>query len=167
MKTIGLILVLTATILLVACGTTKTDPSGTWTANLTPTSGNASAMALTYTLLTNVNQSSDPKIFTASITATNLKVTTNNGCLIDTASQTGQYTIDTTANTFVLNVLSPVNNDMSTQLTLNGKLASNVITGTWTMSASATPPTDPSPCVGSGTFTMRLAAGSGFPTRRG
>lgn len=167
MKTIGLLLVLAAIILLVACGTTKTDPSGTWTVTLTPTAGNATAMAMTDTLTTNINQSSDPKIFTASITATNLSVTTNNGCLINGASQTGQYTIDTTTNTFVLNVLSQVNNNMSTQLTLDGKLASNAITGTWRLSATATAPTDPSACLGTGTFIMRLAAGSGFPTRRG
>lgn len=167
MKTVCTALLLASIVLLGACGATKTDPSGTWAATLTTTQGAALPISFTDTLTTNVNQSNDPNSFTASITATNLKVTTPNGCVISAASQTGQYSMDATSNTFVLNLISTANSTTSTQLSLQGTLASNQITGNWTLSMIAPAGTNTAACTGAGTFVMKLTGGSGFLPRQG
>jgi hypothetical protein len=132
----------------------------------TTSQGSATAMAFTDTLTTNVNQSNSNNIFMASVTATNLNITTSDGCLGNDATQTAGYQMDTTSNTFVLTISGPGNNTNNV-LALQGTLANNVISGTWTMYPAAPPASGTSSCNGSGTFTMKLASGSSFPVRHG
>ncbi len=170
MKKLGLALLISATIFLVSCGDNiKTDPTGTWTANLTPTQpsgfGNATAMAFTDTFATDASQDNNVTTYTTSVTGSNLNVTTNNGCIGSDASQSATYTVDTTSNTFSLNLQSKASNDTpGNTLFLNGTLSNNVISGTWSLNPVSGLNLA---CTGSGTFTMNLVSGNSFVKRRG
>ena len=165
MKNICLALLLTATLLLLSCGNDiKTDPTGTWTATLTPTQngsvGNATAMSFNNTLTTNAT----PGVATATVTATNFKINTNNGCLAANAFEMASYTIDSTGNTFSMSIKSPVDASTTNDLDMAGTLTNNVINGNWVLSPSAG---INYACTGSGTFTMELVSGSGFLPKHG
>jgi len=166
------VLLLATTMLLAACGNdVKTDPTGSWAATLTPTQtasqGSATAMAFTDTLTTSSSQSAANNISVSSVTAANLNITTNNGCLGNDADQLGQFAVNATTNGFIL-ILKGVGTSATGNnvLTLTGTLSNNSISGTWTMGPEVPSSTPALACMGGGNFTMTLMAGnSAFPSR--
>ena len=165
MNRLRVVCLLVGLVMLVGCGSDpKTNPTGTWTATLTQTVDQNSVTVLAFndSLATNPNQSSDPNTTLAVVTASNLKITTNNGCLSANPEQTAAFTSDPTSNTFVLLIHSTGSGAAEENvLTMQGTLNNKTITGTWTLAPVDTTITEPS-CAGAGDFKMILVGGSSF-----
>ena len=162
------LLIIAAAICLASCGSNMvTNPTGTWTATLTPSTsqyGSATAMTFSDTFTTNVNQTNNPNNVISSVSVTNLTIATNNGCLDPDATQVAGYRMDTTSNSFTLDISSTAPQGyVAYNLDLSGTLKNNTITGTWTLAPVQGVNAS---CTGSGSFTMILGTGSNpFPTR--
>ena len=154
MKKLATMILFAAITLLTACGTASDESvTGIWQATLTPTAGGATNIVFTDTL-TSVAMTSF-----GNIVGSDLTITTNNGCLTTSASQSGVFTVGTTTSTLSLLIQTGSTGTAGNALIMNGTLKDSVITGTWSLSGSS------SSCNGSGDFTMTLIGGK-LPVRR-
>lgn len=129
--------VLGLVILLAGCGSNHSSINGTWTAALSGTE----QFNFTTTLTSISNNG---------LSVTNLTFNSQSPCFPGTSSATGAFVLSGTFNGvsaggFQLTVNSSGGGN---QLEMNGTLANNTLSGTWTLSGTS------SGCTGSGTFTM-------------
>jgi len=146
MKKAGTILVLGTVLLLAACGNSGSSGNinGNWTAALTNAGASGSpAFAFNVTLLQTAG---------SSLSITNLHFTTTSLCFGPGAIATGGFTLSGTLNGvtsggFQMTIQS-ASGVGGNDLTLQGTVQNNTITGTWTLTGGT------SGCTGSGSFTM-------------
>lgn len=129
-------------LILAACGSgssTSNSVAGTWTATLSNTAGTT-----VYVFNTALTQTSTDVVNGAGLTFT----TGGAPCFEELGSQTGQLTINGSANTFQLTIsgAQPGASALNT-LTLQGSVSGGKITGTWALQGFGG-------CSGSGNFTM-------------
>ncbi len=143
MKAAGSVILLTLGMLLSACGgggNGTGNITGSWSATLNNQDGTPSVYAFT----TSFTQNSS-----TSVTVFNFKFNSTSDCFDDaTTTETSLFTLGGDFNgnvtgTLVLNITSDKNNKLNLQGNINGK----TISGTWSLTGSAT-------CTGSGKFTM-------------
>ncbi len=145
MKKAGTILVLgTVLTLLVACGSSSGNINGNWAASLTNSGAGGSAV-LAFNAMFIQNSS-------GGMTITNLNFTTATPCFSAGATATGGFTLSgntngVTSGGFQMTIQS-ASGSSGNDLTLQGTVHNNTITGTWTLSGVT------SGCSGSGSFTM-------------
>jgi hypothetical protein len=143
MRKLWLLVALGAALVLAACGNNSSNGSinGNWTAALmSQANGNP---VFDFTL--NMSEMSG-----GGLSITNLNFTTSSPCFAGGATATGGFTLSgnfngQTSGSLQMNIQS---NSGSNQLTLQGTVNNNTITGNWSLSGTT------SGCTGSGTFTM-------------
>ena len=142
MKIIGVACVLMLGIVLAACGggNSSDNINGTWTAALSNTDGSpAFAFTTTFTQGSGSN-----------LTITNFNFTTSGSCFSSQpVNETGTFALTGNFNGkvsggFAMTITAT--NDPSDVLTLHGTVQNGKITGTWTLTGSAS-------CTGNGSFT--------------
>lgn len=144
MKRILTVLLLGSAFLLAACGSSSTNSiNGNWTAALM-SSSNTSSPVFNFTATLSSTGSSN-------VSVTNLKFTTANSCFAQGATATGGFVLSgnmngVTSGGFQMDIQSASGG--SNQLTLDGTVNNNTITGAWTLTGTT------SGCTGSGSFTM-------------
>jgi|SRR5579864_784293 len=145
MKQLWIILVLGTALALAGCGTNSSHDAinGNWTAALM-SSNNSSNPVFNFTVTMNQTSGSNLSI-------TNLNFTTANSCFASGTTATGGFTLSgtfsgQTSGGFQMNVQST--GSSNNQLTLQGTVNNNTITGNWTLTGTT------AGCSGSGTFTM-------------
>lgn len=143
MKHLGIAVILSAALVLAGCGGSNNGSSsinGSWTATLTGTQN----FSFTATLA----QSG------STVTITNLSFTTSQSCFSSGATASGSFTLagntgGVMTGTFQMSILSAAGDpDGSNNLTLQGTLTGNSISGNWTLSGTG------AGCTAAGTFTM-------------
>lgn len=126
------------------CGNNSSSGSNTINGNWTATLTGSQQIDLTATL----TQSG------SAVSVTNLSFTTSQSCFDTGAAATGSFTVTGTMNgvttgSFQMTIISgSSNSNGNNQLSLQGTLTNNSITGNWTLSGTGVG------CTGSGTFTM-------------
>lgn len=143
-KSFGMIVLLLLGLATTGCSsnTNSGTINGTWTANLTNADGSP-AFAFT----TDFTQQSG-----SSISVTNFKFTTSGSCFTSATSETGSFGLTGTFNgnvagTFGMTISTLFPAATNNVLTLQGTVAGNTITGTWTL-------TGITGCTGNGNFTV-------------
>jgi len=145
MKPFGIAMLLALGLMLNACGGGSSNNSGNingnWTATLTDSSGNP-----VFAFTTTLTQSSD-----TSVSVTNLTFTSQTQCFTSGETATGTFALTGNFNgnvtgTFAMTITSGV--PSGNVLTLQGNVANNTISGTWTLTGVT------SGCTGNGNFTM-------------
>jgi hypothetical protein len=144
MKHLGIAIILAAALTLSGCGDNSNSNNnfinGNWTATLTGSED--FNMTLTLTLSG------------SAVSVTNLSFTTSQSCFDTGATASGIFTATGTVNgitsgSFQMTILSAASNSNGTNnLSLQGTLTNNSITGTWNLAGNGVG------CTGSGTFTM-------------
>lgn len=148
MKTIfGTVILFALALALFGCGSSSNSNSnnninGTWTANLTNPDGSP-AFAFT----TNFTQQSG-----STISVTSFKFTTSGSCFSGTTTQTGSFGLSGTfsgnvSGTFQMTISEAPSGGTTNQLSLQGTVTGNTITGTWTLTGGTG-------CTGNGTFSI-------------
>lgn len=143
MRRVCISAVCAAVITLAGCGSSNAI-NGNWTASLTNPDGSPA-----FTFTATLAQSS-----TGALTASNLSFSTSSSCFAQGTTATGTFTAtgnatNVASGTFEMTIQSgTANANGSNQLTLQGTLSSNTITGTWTSTGTG------SGCTGSGNFSM-------------
>src|SRR6266550_3896324 len=145
MKKAGTIVLLGTVLLLAACGSSNSgNINGNWTASLT-NSGTSGSPVLAFNATFIQNSS-------GGLTITNLNFTTATPCFSAGATATGGFTLSgntngVTSGGFQMTIQS-ASGSGGNDLTLQGTVHNNTITGTWTLTGVT------SGCSGSGSFTM-------------
>jgi len=143
-KNLGIAFLMLFGFMLVGCGggpNSSGNINGNWTATLVdPTNNTGPVFAFT----TSFTQSSN-----SGVNVTNLSFTTNQSCFGTAGTATGSFGLAGNFNgnvsgTFGMTIPSTI--PSGNTLTLNGTVANNTITGTWTLAGPG--------CNGSGTFSM-------------
>jgi hypothetical protein len=146
MKKLWALVALGAALVLAACGNNSNDGSinGNWTAALM--SQNSGNPVFDFTL-------SMTEMSGGGLSVTNLNFTSGGTCFAGGATATGGFSLSgnlngQTSGALQMNIQS---NSASNQLSLQGTVNNNVVTGNWTLTGTT------AGCTGSGTFTMNRA----------
>jgi hypothetical protein len=146
MKRFGIIATMVFALIMGGCGMNGSNGNinGNWTATLTGTQGSP-----TFDFTTSFTQSSGSEL-----NIVNFSFTTSGGCFeSQQTSETGSFSLTGNFNgnvsgSFAMTIRST--NGTDDVLTLQGTVSNGKITGTWTLSGSAS-------CTGNGTFIMMPA----------
>jgi hypothetical protein len=147
MKTFAVAILLVMGLGVIGCGSGSGNNSGNingnWSATLTPNGGGNAVFAFTTSLVASGSN--------GTLTVSNFAFTTNDSsCTISSATETGSFVVSGNFNGQVtgnFNLTITSTNPSGVTLTLSGPVSGNSISGTWSLSGSAS-------CTGSGTFTM-------------
>jgi hypothetical protein len=143
---LGIVMLLSLCIATAGCGSSSNSNSnninGSWTANLTNPDGSPA-----FSFTTNFTQQSG-----TSISVTNFKFTTASPCFSGDTTETGTFGLSgnfsgNVAGTFGMNVATMLSDGTNNQLSLQGAVSGNTITGTWALTGA-------SGCDGKGAFTI-------------
>ncbi len=144
MKHVWAVLALGAVLALAACGNNGSNGSinGNWSAALmSQNNGNAPVFDFTLSLT---------EMSGGGLSITNLNFTSGGNCFVGGATATGGFSIGgnfsgQTSGSLQMNIQS---NSGSNQLTLQGTVNDNTVTGNWNLTGTT------AGCTGQGTFTM-------------
>jgi hypothetical protein len=144
MRAIAIVSIILSGLLLSSCGGGNSNPgtiNGNWTAALTNSDGSPA-----FNFTTTFTQTSG-----TGVSVTNFNFTTTSPCFVSGATETGTFALsgDFSGNvTGQFGLVIQSGNPSGNTLTLQGKVNTNTITGTWTLAGLT------SGCTGSGNFTM-------------
>lgn len=145
MKQLWMFAVLGFASLLAGCGTSSNSTiNGNWTAALMSSSSSSSPV---FNFTVTLAEASG-----GGLSITNLNFTTANACFATDSTATGGFSLSgnmngVTSGGFQMNIQSQPGGG-NNQLTLQGTVNNNTITGTWSLTGTT------SGCTGSGSFTM-------------
>ena len=145
-KSFGLMILLLLGLITTGCSNSSNSSNGningTWTATLTNPDGSPA-----YSFTTDFTEQSG-----GSVSVTNFKFTSSGTCFSSATTQTGSFGLSGNFNgnvtgTFGMNISTTFTSGTNNQLSLQGTVNGNTITGTWSLTGATG-------CSGNGNFTI-------------